>query len=232
MSILVRSVKTSKNKFESIVSYNPIAIEFFNNCSNYADIVLNQINEEKMYDKIFENKTDMVILDIGGNIGLFSIYAQDSAKIIYTFEPTPSHFNLLHEFTANYDNIVPINMAITNYEGEIAFYTNNENTTMNSIVQRSNNKIMVPCIDIFSFIKSKNLNHVDLIKCDIEGSEMTALTYGIIESLKDIVDNWFVKVHDTNNKTMAENKSILKYLFERNGYNVTEYRGDGLIINK
>jgi len=45
-----------------------------------AKIIIRQINNDRLYDPFFKDKKDLVILDIGANIGLFTLYAQDSAS--------------------------------------------------------------------------------------------------------------------------------------------------------
>ena len=67
-------------------------VRHFNNPRNYADVIIEQINTERMYDEMFEDEEDLVVLDIGGNVGLFTMYVQDCAKAVYTVEPTPITF--------------------------------------------------------------------------------------------------------------------------------------------
>ena len=45
-----------------------------------AKIIIRQINTERIYDRFLKDKKDLVILDIGANVGLFTLYAKDSAS--------------------------------------------------------------------------------------------------------------------------------------------------------
>ena len=45
-----------------------------------AQIIVDQINNQRIYDNYLSNKKDLIILDIGANIGLFTLYAKDSAS--------------------------------------------------------------------------------------------------------------------------------------------------------
>ena len=72
-------------------------INHFNNPINHAHVIIDQINNENLYNW-FENKKDLVILDCGGNIGLFSLHVSDVAKKIVTVEPTPAHIKILKKF--------------------------------------------------------------------------------------------------------------------------------------
>lgn len=234
---LRRQLLTTKMNTIDIVSEDEKAENHFNNSSNYADVVLNQINQDRFYDEIFEGEDDLTILDIGGNIGLFSLYAQDRAKAIYPVEPTPDHFHILKDLTKDYSNVHPLNYAVSNSKGTIDFYINEENTTMNSLANKYGKKVEVQTRTIRDIIDELGLEHVDFIKCDIEGSEMVALTDETISAVKDMVDVWFIEVHATDSTKSWENslnynRDQLSNLFLRQGYTVNKYRHDGLYIYK
>jgi FkbM family methyltransferase len=235
---LNRKLLTSKNTEINIISEDTKAIEHFANPANFADIVLNQINTDRFYDQIFDGEDDLTILDVGGNVGLFSLYAQDRAKAIYPVEPTPGHFHILKEFTKNYPNIHPINVAAHNEDTTIDFYISEENSTMNSSVNKYGTKVEVQALTLASLIKELNLDHVDFVKCDIEGSEMAALTDETVGAVKDIVDAWFIEVHATDTEdlkgldSLLDNRAKLIALFERQGYATQILREDSLYIYK
>lgn len=235
---LERQLYTSGKSVINIESQDEMIINHFASPNNYADIVLNQINTDRFYDPIFEGEQDLVILDIGANIGLFSLYAHDTAKAVYSVEPTPDHYRILQELTGSYSNIHPINMAVHNSNGVIDFYISDENSTMNSSVNQYGTKIQVESMTIRNLIEHLKLEHVDFVKCDIEGSEMAALTEQTISEVKDIVDTWFIEVHATDNESikgidsLRANKALLKTLFENQGYGVQEIREDSLYVYK
>jgi FkbM family methyltransferase len=228
---LRRQLLTSNNTLIDIVSDNSITESHFSNTANYADIVLNQINNDRFYDPIFEGESNLTVLDIGGNIGLFSLYIQDKSTAIYTLEPTPSHFEILKELTHKYPNIHPMNIAAHNEDTTIDFYISDENSTMNSSVNKYGTKIEVKARTIASVISELGLTHVDFIKCDIEGSEMSALTDETVGAVKDIVDSWFVEIHETDNPLLSNRNQIVE-IFKRQGYSTQILREDSLYIYK
>jgi FkbM family methyltransferase len=236
---LRRQLLTSKNNVIDIVTEDTKAQAHFADKANFADVVLNQINQDRFYDQIFEGEEDLTILDIGGNVGLFSLYAQDRAKAIYPIEPTPGHFHILKELTKDYSNIHPLNIAAHSEDTTIDFYISEENSTMNSSVNKYGTKIAVEAKTIRTIIDELRLDHVDLIKCDIEGSEMAALTDETVGAVKDMVDCWFIEVHATSSLNQADwaaslenNRRKLAAVFERQGFEVQDYRVDGLYIFK
>jgi FkbM family methyltransferase len=235
---LHRQLLTSNNNIIDIVTEDAQAEEHFSNRANFADIVLNQINTDRFYDPIFDGEEDLTILDIGGNIGLFSLYVHDKAKTVYTIEPTPGHFHILEELTKDYNNIQPINVAVHNTDTTIDFYISEENSTMNSSVNKYGTKVEVQARTLATLIKELELDHVDFVKCDIEGSEMVALTDETVGAVKDIVDSWFVEVHATDDEnlqgidSLRANRQKLVEIFERQGYATQQLREDSLYIFK
>jgi FkbM family methyltransferase len=235
---LKRRLLTSNNEIIDIISDDILAQEHFSNKSNFADVVLDQINLDRFYDPIFDGEQDLTIIDLGGNIGLFSLFIHDKAKAVYAVEPTPNHFHILKELTKDYDNIYPINLALHNQDTTIDFYISEENSTMNSSVNKYGTKVEVTAMTLASIIKDLNLTHVDFVKCDIEGSEMSAITDETVGAVKDIVDSWFIEVHATDDEnlkginSLRANREKLVAIFERQGYATQQLREDSLYIYK
>jgi|GEM_PF-1428759 len=236
---LNRKLLTSKGQVIDIATEDNAAIAHFVNPHNYADVVLNQINHDRFYNDFLGDAEDLVILDIGGNIGLFTLYAQDRAKAIYPVEPTPGHFHILKELTKDYPQVHPLNYAVHGEDTTIDFYISEENSTMNSSVNQYGTKVAVNARTIGTIIKELNLDHVDFVKCDIEGSEMAALTDETVGAVKDIVDFWFIEVHATQQETempweqsLQVNREKLAALFTRQGYTVAMFRHDGIVAFK
>lgn len=227
MNIQIRRSKDDILEF-NITDNN--LLEHFSNRDHCTEFIINQINNERIYDSLLTGEENLTIFDIGANIGIFSVHASDCAKRIFAVEPTPSHFKKLCTLTENLrDVITPLNIALSNTDGEIDFYVSHDNPTQNSLISnwRSSNeqKISVQSCRLLSIFKEQNVDHVDLVKCDIEGGEMFALTTDSVAEVKDIVDNWFVELHQTDNtighaESIAKNQKILKEVFEANGYNV------------
>lgn len=234
---LRRQLLTSKHTVIDIVSDDIKTEEHFNNQHNYADVVLNQINHDRFYDQIFDGEEELTVLDIGGNIGLFTLYAQDRCKAIYPIEPTPSHFHILQELTGKYENVHPLQLAAHSEDTTIDFYISEDNSTMNSSVNKYGTKVEVQARTIASIIKDLNLDHVDFIKCDIEGSELSALTLETVSAVSNVVDCWFIEVHATDSSipwadSLENNRRYIAEIFKQCGYEVQDYRVDGLYISK
>jgi FkbM family methyltransferase len=234
---LHRTLRTSKDHVINIDSDDADVIEHFADKTSCAEIVLDMFNNDRFYDDFFKGWDDLTILDIGGNIGLFSLYIQDRAKAVYTLEPTPAHFSILKTLTSNYPNIHPLNIALHNEDATIDFYISENNSTMNSTVNQYGKKIPVTGKTLHSIISDLNLSKVDFVKCDIEGSEMAALTNETISAVKDIVSVWSIEVHATDPNIHPEvsinrNRDHIMQILKKNGYNAFKHRYDAVYAYK
>ena len=118
-------------------------------------------------------KKDEVVLDGGANVGAFTIAASKLAKQVISVEPNPENFKyLVHNLKINkIENAVPINAALSSYNGVINFEGGGE------IGHISSNGIELDSITIDSLEDRFNISFSG-IKLDIEGAEPMALLGG------------------------------------------------------
>lgn len=228
MAAIEREIFTCKRNTVKIASDDLEIRRHFVNPSNYADLILNQINTEQMYQVYLKDSDGWNILDFGANIGLFSLYAQDGNQV-YSIEPDPKHFKILEKLTEPYDNMHPKNIALSHIDGDVDFYLSPpDNTTMNSLINKSGEKIEVKGMTLNTLLTELKLDSVDLVKCDIEGSEMLALTDDNLSKVADKIKVWFVEVHATDGRTIQQNRLILAQTFHNCGYN-THLHGEDVL---
>jgi FkbM family methyltransferase len=206
-------------------------IEHFNNSTNCTNEILHQFNELSWYSE-YLTENDKIILDLGGNIGLFAIHVTPWADRIITVEPTPSHFTLNEQLTSKFSNIERIQAAISNETGKIPFFTFTSNTTMNSLINRGGNHFMVDSITIPDLIEKSGLKRVDFIKLDIEGSETIALNEDIIKSISDKVTKILIEFHEVGGIGYTEQRAIFEQIFIKYGYEIKHFGPDGLYCYK
>ena len=140
------------------------------------------IAEQYRLPGIVEPEKGDWVLDIGGLFGetsfWFSKYVGEEGRV-FCFEPVLENYRvLLENFKATWaENVIPVNLAVGEKSGEIKISGSGVGATTSDLGKT------VSCTSIDDFVKTNNLDRVDMIKMDIEGYEMNALK-GAVETLK------------------------------------------------
>jgi FkbM family methyltransferase len=136
-----------------------------------------------------------VIVDAGANIGLASIVFANrypEAKI-FAIEPERDNFSLLADNVRPYDNIVPLQAALWG-----------ENTTINMVdpgagawgfmTEPAGEGHATPAITVDRLMRDHGIDHVDVLKVDIEGAEKEV--FADTAAWIDRVDSIIVELHE------------------------------------
>ena len=160
---------------------------------------------EPFETKIFMNliKENDILLDIGANIGYYSIIAASIIKKgkIYAFEPEPHNYDLLtRNIKINgYNNIIPVQKVVSNFNGKVKMYIDNKNTGSHSLSQENvanlKNYLEVNSIKLDDYLEGINQRKVDIIKMDVQGAESQVIdgltkTLHHNTSIKIIMEFW------------------------------------------
>ena len=130
-----------------------------------------------------EIKKDDVVLDIGANIGYYTLLMADlvgNGGKVFAFEPEPYNFELLKKnIEINmYKNVILERKAISNYNKKSNLYLSKDNTGMHRLNESKycENHIEVNVIKLDDYFYSNELtNKIKFIKIDVEGSELDVL---------------------------------------------------------
>lgn len=142
---------------------------------------------EEMYTKNLPKKIfnieNPIIIDVGANIGFFSLYCHLKFKNpkIFAFEPIKRNFEILKKNVSDIDDnsILIFNKAIYNEEGSIVLKLNN-NLALSTSASIFNNALgsdeeRVNTTTLHLVLKEHNITKIDLLKLDCEGSEYNIL---------------------------------------------------------
>ena len=126
-------------------------------------------------------KEGATVVDIGTNIGYYTIIAGKKVGQrgkVFGYEPNIDSFNLLQRniLINNFDNIIPINLAISNILGKRTLYLGDNKCTHSFADNRKTGKNEMVITDTLdNSLKKYGSPRVDVIKMDIEGAEILAL---------------------------------------------------------
>jgi FkbM family methyltransferase len=167
------------------------------------------------------------IVDLGANIGVFSLFAaerQPAAQII-AVEPFPSTFDRLQRMIAENElseRITPVRAAVQSCNG--AAYMNAQagghSYARRIVGQTAEGSIAVPAMTVQSLLEQQHLDHVDLLKVDIEGGEY-AMLEGCEPAQLRRCRVVAMEYHD------AEKRAILWNYFEQAGFECVGHQPRG-----
>lgn len=127
---------------------------------------------------LFERLMESVgtVVDVGANIGWYTLLAAKHGKRVFAFEPDPvSYSHLQRSISANhYSNVVSRDICLSNRDGQARLYlTDSKNKGLHSIVMRVGSKSLeVPCEKLDTIFPTET---IDLLKIDAEYAEAVIL---------------------------------------------------------
>jgi FkbM family methyltransferase len=148
--------------------------------------------------RLLRNHTVNTIFDVGAHIGKKTnrYRALFPSAAIYAFEPSEESFNLLKNRFLEDSRIMPQNVGVSDKTGQAEFHLNSFSET-NSLFSTSEDilshddpslyapvqKVNIDLVTLDEFAHSKAIDHIDILKLDVQGAELLALE-GAKELLK------------------------------------------------
>lgn len=212
--------------------FDPIVSQHWNKESSHIGTLIDQINSEHTYTKLFAFKKDLVFLDIGANAGLVSIYASQSCKRIVAIEPSPVVFPVLKAMTLGMKNIECHDVALSPRREYVDFYLNDINSTASSTVNTYGTKITVQGLTLNDMIRVYQLEHVDVCKLDAEGAEGESLSFSELAEASSVIRTYYIETHNCPKNTWEYKLGILVSHLSKMGYHKQEINGMALIATK
>ena len=175
-----------------------------------------------------------VFIDIGANIGYFSLLAatfSPSVKVI-SFEPVKDLFKKMTKNISINDSkkIMAINAAVGEMNEERELYLSApDNLGMSSFQQPENysgRREKVEVISIDDWFKTSGITKIDLIKLDIEGSELEILNSPDSPIWLSKCQMLVIEIHDR--MTPGTSEALFKRMLEFTPFRV-EVCGENLI---
>ena len=150
------------------------------------------------YDIPYEN-SNPIILDIGGNVGGFCLWANKRWKNskIYSYEPIKKNFDLLKLNTKDLENIMVMNLAIGSKTEQRRMYYGAHNVGECSFQQGAE---QIEEGEDVSVVAANLLPKADIVKIDTEGAEIEILENMVIKP-----DVYLIEYHSAYNRRKIDN---------------------------
>jgi FkbM family methyltransferase len=120
--------------------------------------------------------TGDVVIDIGANIGEFSLACCQRGARVFAFEPDPDVQGALRANTAGQAAIRTFALALWHSEGELEFFRKGESADSSLIDNGSTSKVKVRACRLDGIEALAQVPSIKLLKCDAEGAEPEVLS--------------------------------------------------------
>lgn len=170
--------------------------------------IIKSIFAKKNYANEFVSiMPNSVVVDVGANIGAFTIFAAQQAKKVFAFEPEPENFRLL---CANielngFKNVTPLRMAIAKKTGKQDFYIaeKQHSGSHSFFLHQYEKEIKVKTLSVEDLIEQESLAKIDFLKLDCEGSEIEIIEGLSLETAQNI-EQIALEFHQINDYTAED----------------------------
>ena len=129
--------------------------------------------ERTLVENSLRNVSRPIVFDVGANVGEWSssVLEVNSNAKIYAFEPSPQSRERLRALPIE---VVPC--AVADFIGEAPFTLSGATNGTNSLVPLlGGQKIEVKVTTISRFASQQGIDHIDLLKIDVEGYDLAVL---------------------------------------------------------
>lgn len=194
--------------------------------SLFIPYIYKEIYFDGVYIDILNQRKDMVILDVGSNIGVTVQHFREHAKKVYAVEPSKEHFEALaknKEFNG-WDNVEVFNMAFADKDGKMTLNKNNGNRTCHSLtLNYGQGGEEVETVAFDTFMEKNNIDVIDFCKFDVEGAEDLILRSEGFKKVCERVKSIEIEFHFPTWTQLAD------YLMSL-GYTARRYNTNAIIV--
>lgn len=197
--------------------------------------IIREIFFGRPYDRHLTLPPRPVVVDIGGYIGDFSIYAAKylNAARVVVYEPTAENFEILRrnvEVNGLADRITSVNKAV-GVAGEIVLNVQVEEDQeihVSAYWYMEAEQRKVPSVTLSDLIEEHRLDMIDLLKVDCEGGEFDifpAMPAHLFDRIRNIVFEYHpIEGYREKLGSVLDRLQTAGYRLHRDGYIVTATR--------
>lgn len=225
-----------RQNFGPTVDFQSSGIKFRLNLEdNVTDgRILTSLNRyDRTEIKLLESSCkDGLFIDIGANIGFYSIIMAAKGSNVIAIEPNPKtlarlNYNVSLNNFSNKITVLPLGVGEKG-DCELSFAGDLGSASTRTVFSRNNKTIKITTLPLLDILRSQNIERIDGLKIDIEGTEDRAL----IPFFKDSQESFWPRclVIEHCNRVYWQN-DVIKFILNL-GYYVSVQTRSNTIIEK
>jgi FkbM family methyltransferase len=148
-----------------------------------------------------------IIFDLGANAGFATLYFSrryPDARI-FAVEPDPVTYERLEHNVGNLSRVTLLRQAVGDADGPLRFFPST-NSVASSLIARPGAEppVEVTGATIQSLMATAEVDHVDLLKVDIEGAEFAALRVAPLDRVGELIVELHYDLVDEDEESVRE----------------------------
>lgn len=199
-------------------------------------VLTREFKHYKIYDKYFRPNKNNIVVDMGSCIGMYPLFSLRSVDIkqCYCIEPNPKNITALENNISLLDDSEKykiIKSAINDDITDVGFISFDSNWTPNIKNVENSGDIKIKTIGFKEFINIYNIEIIDILKMDIEGSEFSIFSKDDnLEIIKNKVKNIVAEIHFNFVNEHQRNTFVNKLRLLKNNFDIILTSVDGVDI--
>ena len=223
LNVIVEMLPGAKLICDPKSSYGSLV--FYNSLPEYA---------EQMFMYQYVQANDKVV-DVGAHIGSETVLlgSKLTGGRVYSFEPTPSVKPLLVAnigINNSQDRVVVEDMAVSDPVGSTKFYLSTESEVNSLHNHEGSNAISIKTTTLDSYAKKFKIDHIHLLKIDVEGHELAVISGSKQLLTNHKIDVIVFEVNDQGGSCYQDNLKARELLIGY-GYKLYLVRQNGKLTN-
>ena len=165
-------------------------------------------------------KKNDIVIDVGANIGYYTLLMAKNEAIVFSYEPEPQNFELLKKNVILNDfssNVKLYNKAVSNFNGNSKLALAAHTTGQHKL---GTNRFGNETIDV-EVIKLE-LDKIDFAKIDVEGDELH-----VLQGMKALPNKMLVEFNSINLEESGSNYKDFFHFIEK--YTIKQISKNGLV---
>lgn len=140
--------------------------------------VVDEVYGQRMYDRSedYMPQPGWTVVDLGANVGVFTVLAARRGATVYSFEPNPACFDRLCKNVRSNGfagSVTTFNAALSDAAGRGWMKVERGGTTGGTVTVGGDSTVEITTLD--EALAGHSCDSIDLLKLDIEGAEVQAL---------------------------------------------------------
>ncbi len=230
-----QSYQYKKNTFRKCKRDN---VNFYIDISDYMQWYLYANIKDDSWLHVYDDgkkNTELIVIDIGANIGAFSLKLarkcldKNQKYTIYAFEPNKVIFSLLkNNLSINKlisKDIFPFQIPLGDKNKKVNFLNKQKNSGGSKVLKNKKDielnieTVQLQQTSLDYFVDKNQIDHVDIIKIDVEGYEPIVLD-GCIKTIKKFKPLLYIEITPLWFKNIGRSSVELLNLLKTMGYEI------------